>query len=187
MSVFHEIPIEKKERYKELKAKKSRLEARKIDFEDVDEYKQLKDEMYFDISTLKKGYRNLEEFKQHKSYQYALSVRNGEIPVGKYVKKVTEQFLDDMERSETDDTFEFVFDYRLAGKIDTMTGLMKAPSGIVAGTPINEMLAPFQWFFIMVSMGWKHKDDIEKRRYEKNVLDSELFAFNRDVTDGMSR
>lgn len=170
MSVFHEIPIEKKERYKELKAKKSRLEARKIDFEDIDEYKQLKDEMYFDISTLKKGYRNLEEFKKHKSYQYALSVRNGEIPVGKYVKKVTEQFLDDMERSETDDTFEFVFDYRLAGKIDTMTGLMKAPSGIVAGTPINEMLAPFQWFFIMVSMGWKHKDDIEKRRYEKNVL-----------------
>ena len=87
MSVFHEIPIEKKERYKELKAKKSRLEARKIDFEDIDEYKQLKDEMYFDVSTLKKGYRNLEEFKQHKSYQYALSVRNGEIPVGKYVKK----------------------------------------------------------------------------------------------------
>lgn len=170
MSVFHAIPAEKRERYEELKVKKERLEARKLDFEELDEFNELKKEMYFDSSTLKEGYRSLDEFKEHKAYQYALSVRNNEIPVGKYVRKMTEQFLDDMDKSENDETFGFVFDYRLAGKINTMTGLMKAPSGIVAGTPINEMLAGFQWFFIMVSMCWKHRDDIEKRRYEKNVL-----------------
>lgn len=170
MSVFHEIPQETKDRYTELDKQRTRLQERKLTFYQEDEYQSLEKELYFDIDTLGDGFKGLEDFKSHKAYQYALSVRNNEFPVGKYVKKVTEQFLDDLDRSENDGNFEYVFDYRLADRIDGMTKLIIAPSGVTAGMSVNEMLAGFQWFFIMVSMGWKQREDIEKRRYEKNLL-----------------
>lgn len=170
MTVFHEISPETIDRYEELKAQRKRLKQRKLFFSYEDEYQNLKKEMYFDINTLPNGFRGLDDFKNHPAYKYALSVSNDEIPTNKYIHIVAKQFLDDLEKSENDENFEYVFDYRIAGKISKMTNLMIAPSGLTAGAKIGDMLAGFQWFFIMVSMGWKHRDDIEKRRYEKNVL-----------------
>lgn len=170
MNKFQVIDPEIKQRYSELKEQKERLEQRKLFFSYEDEYQELKNIVYFDIETLRKGFRGLEDFKQHPAYRYAESVVNDEVPTNKYIHIVAKQFIDDLERSENDDDFEYIFDYRLAGKISAMTGLMNAPGGVIAGKQIKDVLAGFQWFFIMASMGWKHRNDIEKRRYEKNVL-----------------
>lgn len=42
--------------------------------------------------------------------------------------------------------------------------------GHKAGTPVKDSLADFQWYFLVNALCWKHKDNPEKRRYEKSVL-----------------
>lgn len=170
MVSFRKIDPETKERYEELKTQRERLKQRKLFFSYEDEFQDLKEQMYFDIDALPKGFRGLEDFKSNPAYLYALSVVNDEIPTNKYIHIVAQQFIDDLEKSENDENYEYIYDYKAASKIYKMTKLMKAPGGVAAGKSVNEMLAGFQWFFIMVSMGWKHRDNIYKRRYEKNVL-----------------
>src|SRR5699024_4405576 len=38
------------------------------------------------------------------------------------------------------------------------------------GTPVYDSLGGFQWFFLANALCWKHKDNPEKRRFEKSVL-----------------
>ena len=43
-------------------------------------------------------------------------------------------------------------------------------SGPAAGTPVHDALAGFQWFFLVNTLCWKHRDNREKRKHEKAVL-----------------
>ncbi|MED4503782.1 terminase large subunit [Bacillus subtilis] len=43
-------------------------------------------------------------------------------------------------------------------------------TGLKAGTPTHDALAPFQWFFLVNALCWKYKQNPIKRRYEKSVL-----------------
>lgn len=110
-----------------------------------------------------------DSFKKHPAYLYAVDVVNGKFPANKDILKVCETFLEDIESNESDD-FEFWFDYKFANVITAMTKLINMASGIRAGEPVHDSLAPFQWFFIINALCWKRRDNKERRRYEQSTL-----------------
>lgn len=110
-----------------------------------------------------------EQFMKHPAYQYAIDVVEEKFPVNKDIRIVCKNFIDDLERNENDD-FKYWFDYKFAKVITAMCKLINMASGIKAGTPVHDSLAPFQWFFILNALCWKHRDDHQKRRYEQSVL-----------------
>lgn len=111
----------------------------------------------------------IEEFKKHPAYQYVINVTEGKFPANKDIIIACQNFIDDIEQSENDD-FKFWMDYQFVKVITAMTKLINMASGIKAGTPVHDSLAPFQWFFIISALCWKHKDNHAKRRYEQSVL-----------------
>mgnify|MGYP001164608816 CR=1 FL=1 len=110
-----------------------------------------------------------EEFKSHKAYIYAENVVNGNLIENEYIKKIAKQFLENLEKEE-DESYEYYFDYKFLDLITSMTHLINMASGPRVGEPVHEALAGFQWFFLVNTLCWKHKDDKEKRKYEKSVL-----------------
>lgn len=110
-----------------------------------------------------------ENFKNHPAYQYAVDVTSDKFPTNNDIRKVCQTFLEDLEQNENED-FEFWFDYKFAQVITAMTKLINMASGIRAGEPVHDSLAPFQWFFIINALCWKYRDNHQKRRYEQSVL-----------------
>lgn len=108
----------------------------------------------------------LENFKKHPAYKYAYDVTNKKFPANELITKVCSDFLDELENPDS----EFFFDYNLVEGIDGILGMIIVPSGFKAGHPAREVLAGFQWFFILNALCWKMKNDHEKRRYEKSIL-----------------
>lgn len=106
------------------------------------------------------------DIKSHKAYQYALDVVAGKIITGKYIKKQCKKFLEDLE----DPDCKFFIDEEEMEKITNLSKLINMASGPAAGKPAHDSLAGFQWFFIINALCWKHKDNPEKRRYERSVL-----------------
>ena len=106
------------------------------------------------------------DIKSHKAYQYALSVVNGEVIAGKYIKKECKKFLRDLDNPDC----KFFIDEEEVRKITMLTKLINMASGPAAGKTAHDALAGFQWYFIINALCWKHKSNKEKRRYEKSVL-----------------
>ena len=104
--------------------------------------------------------------KQHAAYQYAVEVTENKVISGKYIKKACKQFLDDLE----DPNSKYFIDEKELEKITNLTKLINMATGLKAGTPCYDSLAPFQWFFLVNALCWKHKEIPIKRRYEKSVL-----------------
>lgn len=102
----------------------------------------------------------------HPSYQYAQSVVNGEVIAGKYIIKECESFLSELENPDS----KYVLDVETIKLIDGLTSLLNMADGLNIGESVSESLAGFQWYFLINILAWKHKDDLEKRRYEKAVL-----------------
>lgn len=114
---------------------------------------------------------DLEIFKEHPAYKYAHKVvTDTEFPVNKDVKKVCTDFIEQLETSENDEDYPYIFDFNFAKIVTGMTKLVNMATGSKAGTPVHDALAGFQWFFIIAMLCWKHRDNREKRRYEKSVL-----------------
>lgn len=109
------------------------------------------------------------EFKQHEAYKYALDVVDGVIPSNKYITRVCEKFLEDIDNQENDG-FPYVLDMNYVELITNMTKLINMASGLKVGMTAYDALTGFQWFFLINSLCWKEKKDLEKRRYEKNIL-----------------
>lgn len=103
---------------------------------------------------------------EHPSYQYAQQVVNREIIAGKYIIKECEKFLRDLE----DEDSKYFLDVDAIKVIDNLTGIINMADGVMKGKPTRKALAPFQWYFIINALCWKHKKNPEKRRYEKSVL-----------------
>lgn len=102
----------------------------------------------------------------HPSYRYAKSVTNGEIIAGRYIKKECSRFLDEIENEDS----KYFLDVETMELIDGLTKLINMADGHLAGTPVSDALGDFQWYFIINALCWKHKDNPEKRKYEKSVL-----------------
>ena len=107
-----------------------------------------------------------EDFKNHPAYQYALSIVNREIIAGKYVIKECEKFIRDL----NDPDCKYFIDETEVKKITNITKLINMASGPAAGKSAHDALAGFQWYFIINALCWKHKNNHEKRRYERSVL-----------------
>lgn len=111
------------------------------------------------------------DIKAHKAYQYALDVAQGKIIAGKYIIKECKKFLNDIERwLNNDPDFKYFLDMNEVEKITKLTKLINMASGPKAGQTTHDALAGFQWYFLINALCWKHKNNPEKRRYEKSVL-----------------
>ncbi|WWT40522.1 hypothetical protein [Staphylococcus phage PT94] len=102
----------------------------------------------------------------HPSYQYAIAVTQGDVIAGKYIKKECRRFLDELENEDS----KYFLDVETMEMIDGLTQLINMADGHLANTPVKDALGGFQWYFIINSLCWKHKNNPEKRKYEKNVL-----------------
>lgn len=104
--------------------------------------------------------------KEHAAYRYAVQVTEEQIIAGKYIKIACQKFLDECHNPDS----KYFIDEKELKKITNLTKLINMATGLLAGTPTHDALAPFQWFFIVNALCWKHKDNPEKRRFEKSVL-----------------
>lgn len=109
------------------------------------------------------------DIKEHKAYQYALSVARGEVIAGKYIVKECKKFIEDIDNQDNED-FPYFLDTNEVEKITNITKLINMASGPAVGKPTHDALAGFQWYFILNALCWKHKNKTEKRRYERSVL-----------------
>lgn len=104
--------------------------------------------------------------EEHAAYQYAVQVTEGEVIAGKYVIKTCQEFLDEYHNPDS----KYFLDEADLKKITNLTKLINMATGLKAGTPVHDSLGGFQWFFLANALCWKHKDNPEKRRFEKSVL-----------------
>ena len=102
----------------------------------------------------------------HSSYKYAEDVVNKKIVAGKYIVKACQKFLDDVNNPNC----KYVINPSQLEMITNLTGLINMPTGQRVGMSAKEALAGFQWFLIVNILCWVHKENPEKRRYEKAVL-----------------
>lgn len=112
---------------------------------------------------------DLQSFKEHPAYLYAEKIISNETPANELIKIVAQDFIDELEKGERGES-DYFFDYNLVNGIDDILQLVIVPSGFAAGKPAGDVLAGFQWFFILNALAWKMADNHEKRRYEKSVL-----------------
>ena len=103
---------------------------------------------------------------EHPSYRYAVDVTNNKYESGKYIHKECERFLKELNDPDSD----YFMDIDMLKIIDGLTSLINMADGHKAGEPVIEALADFQWYFLVNALCWKHKNNPEKRRYEKSVL-----------------
>ena len=102
----------------------------------------------------------------HPSYKYAQDVVTGKSSANRYIQKQCQKFLNDLE----DENCKYFFDEDDLQLIDDLLKLVKMADGHRVGMSAYEALAPFQWFFLANTLGWKHKANPDKRRYQKSVL-----------------
>lgn len=109
----------------------------------------------------------------HLAYKYAYDVVNDNIKLNgtpikqaKYVIKQCERFLYDLE----DEECKYFIDEDELDKITKLTKLINMGDGLKVGQSAYDALVGFQWFFIVNIFCWKHKDNIQKRRYETLTL-----------------
>lgn len=103
----------------------------------------------------------------NKAVEYAQGAVNGEKHAPKYVKIQCEDFL----RVVNDEDEKYCFDEKLFKKICRILKVLKMARGPLAGRPIYEALAGFQWVLIAATLCVKHKSNMSKRRFQKIVLE----------------
>lgn len=104
--------------------------------------------------------------KNHPSYTYALDVVNGNSQAGEYIVKECQKFLNDLH----DENCKYFYDEEDLKLMDDFLQLVKMADGHRVGMSAYDSLAPFQWYFLANTMGWKLKSNPNKRRYQKSVL-----------------
>jgi phage terminase large subunit-like protein len=105
--------------------------------------------------------------KNHKSYEYALSVVNSEINAPKFVIMQCQQFLDIADGKDE----KYMIDKNKVNLIDGLLKLMKMAKGLNSGDSVYNTIAGFQSFFIIAVLCTVHRENTEKRRYETAILE----------------
>lgn len=105
--------------------------------------------------------------KNHPSYIYAERVVIKEIEAPKYVILQCEEFI-----FMANGGFpKYIVNENKVQIIDDLLKLLIMPKGLQAGCTVFECLSGFQWFLIIAVMCSVHTNDIEKRRYERVILE----------------
>ena len=98
-------------------------------------------------------YDRVNDLYKTKAYKYARNVAEGKIIAKAYVKKVCENWLEDLDKSINEEEYKYYFDIKLAIFIEKFVALFKFTSGAKVGQPIE--LAGFQAFFFCSIYCWK--------------------------------
>jgi phage terminase large subunit-like protein len=101
--------------------------------------------------------------------QYARDVLDGKEITTKEVKVQCEWFFRDLEKQNEED-YPYYFDLDEVQKVEDIIGLLVFPTGLKAGEPMLDNLAPFQGFFFANVFGWRFKNDPERFKHRDNVL-----------------
>lgn len=102
-----------------------------------------------------------------KDREYAEAAAAGKINVPRYVRKQCRLYLDILE----DKNGKYCIDEEKRYQIIELTRLLIVPRGLSAGKTVYEVLAPFQWLFILAVLTVVYRDDMSHRRYETAVLE----------------
>lgn len=103
---------------------------------------------------------------EHRSYKYAKSVINREIPAPKYVIKQCEDFINVCNgKSE-----KYFIDEEKLNKIDNILKLLIMPRGLKTGENIYNCSCGYQWL-IFTALCVVYKENPDKRRYETIILE----------------
>lgn len=101
----------------------------------------------------------------NKAYIYAKnSLEDERVP--KYVKLQCKEFL----RIAEDKDEKYILDLKTLEKVEGLTKLMNMASGLRVGQTVYDTLVGFQWLFIISVLCIKHRNDLEKRRYEMATM-----------------
>lgn len=107
-----------------------------------------------------------EEIYETTSYKYCKDIAEGKIISNKWIKLQSEMFLDDIEKSKSDD-FKWYFDCNIANSIEEFAGLMKFTEGHKEGQRM--VLSRFQANICQQMYGWRSKEDREIKRYREVI------------------
>ena len=106
------------------------------------------------------------KIEEHKSYKYAQSVINGEIPAPKYVIKQCRDFIAICSgKSE-----RYFIDEEKLSKIDNILKLLIMPRGLKTGENIYDCSCGYQWL-IYAALCVVYRENPDKRRYETIILE----------------
>lgn len=104
------------------------------------------------------------------SIKYANDVINGNEITTWEVKKQCEIFINDYEKRQFDNDFDYYFDEKQVKIINNVLKLLNFATGFVANKQILENLSGFQCFFLSNIFGWRFKSNSKKFRYNDNTL-----------------
>ena len=110
---------------------------------------------------------NLEEFKLSQAYKYAEDVINEKFKTNRYIKKICEKFIWEVDNQ---DQIDFFFDLKMAKKIMSLMKLIRFATGAVAGKSLYQACVGYQYFLVLNVFCWKEKNNPTKRRYETVIL-----------------
>lgn len=105
--------------------------------------------------------------KKHPAVEYAEGVIHGEIKAPKYVILQCADFL----RIWKGKSEKYCINEKLLGKIYKISKILKMAKGPKAGKSIYKALAGYQWLLITAVLCTVHRADMQRRRYQKVVLE----------------
>lgn len=105
--------------------------------------------------------------KKHPAVEYAEGVISGRIKAPKYVILQCADFL----RIWKGKSEKYCINEKLLGKIYKISKVLKMAKGPKVGKPIYRSLAGYQWLLITAVLCTVHREDKQRRRYQKVVLE----------------
>lgn len=103
---------------------------------------------------------------EHKSYKYAQSVINREIPAPKYVIKQCRDFINICDGNSE----KYFIDEEKLNKIDNILKLLIMPRGLKTGENIYDCSCGYQWL-IYAALCVVYRENPDNRRYETIILE----------------
>lgn len=111
--------------------------------------------------------RTMTTNKKHPAVEYAEGVITGKIKAPKYVILQCADFL----RIWKGKSEKYCINENLLGKIYKISKILKMAKGPKVGKSIYRALAGYQWLLITAVLCTVHREDHQKRRYQKVVLE----------------
>jgi len=105
--------------------------------------------------------------KQHPAYKYASKVIDSKVNAPRYVRIQCKKFKDIADGKDK----KYIIDEEKVSLIDELLKLMYMPSGINFGKTIYEATIGYQWLFYIAILCTVYRDNHQKRRYEKGILE----------------
>lgn len=102
-----------------------------------------------------------------KSKEYIDAVLTGAEDAPKYVRKQCEIMKPIFDGTNS----KYCVSEEKVRQIDGFTGFMIMPKGLSAGKTVRESFMGFQWFFILSALAVVHRDEPQRRKHERELLE----------------